>query len=130
MRKVEAKAASMGLERNAGLEAALEAWTDGVDEDATSPFAELLAEVRGLRAQMGQATPRNGTGNQFGPPRTAVADTPPGTVVFMEPDAEPVVGSPVPEPADHSAKKGRAATGKCSHRVPAGAWCKTCGRTV
>ena len=127
MRKVEAKAASLGLERNAGLEAALEAWTDGVDEDAASPLAELLAEVRGLRAQMGQVAPRNGTGNQFGPPRTAIQDAPPGTAVFRSTDPEDspdVIPYPVPEPADHGARKGRAP--KCGHHVPAGTRCKIC----
>lgn len=52
MRKVEAKAAEQGKNRNEGIEAALEAWTDGVDEDAQPPLAVLLAEMRALREQV------------------------------------------------------------------------------
>lgn len=137
IRRVEAKAASLGIDRNAGMETALEAWTRDVDENVPPPalhlmknirhdeseraaatkaerkevvgVAELLAEVRELREQVSQLAPRSGTGNQFGPPRTAIQDPPAATLKFMstDPDEHPdVIPYPVPEPA-HVAKKGR-----------------------
>ena len=124
MRKVEAKAANLGMDRNAGIEAAIDAWTDGVDENAPSPLAELLAEVRGLRAQVGGMGAAPVGGNQFGPPRTAVQDAPAATLKFRstDPDESPdVIPYPVPEPA----RKGRAKSG-CGHHVPAGTRCKIC----
>lgn len=105
MRKVEAKAASLGLSgRNAGIEAALEAWTAGVDEDATPPLVELLAEVRVLREQVSHLS--SGEPMARARKRTVVTG---GTAVFLEPDpdAEPVSSFPVPEVPDHSRKRGR-----------------------
>jgi hypothetical protein len=57
----------------------------------------------------------------------AVTEQAPATAVFLSPDPEdtPFVSSVVPEPAKR-AKKGWPRTSACEHRVPSGAWCKTC----
>jgi len=48
----------------------------------------------------------------------------PGTVVFMEPGSGPTITAPVPLPADHTRKQGRAP--RCGHVVSAGTRCKIC----
>ena len=106
----------------------------------------LRAEVKALWGQGGQLGGQGGTTagwNQFGPPATAAPDAPVATAAgvdrlkravapsatlkFMstDPDASPdVIPYPVPEPADRSAKRGRAV--KCGHHVAAGTRCKIC----
>lgn len=55
----------------------------------------------------------------------------PGTMMFQEPGAAPVVMQAVPdEVPDPDRKRGRARTARCPHRVPSGSWCKSCGRTI
>ncbi len=139
MDRVAARAHNLGLpDRNAGIEAALEAWTDDTDADAPVSLKDILDEVRTLRAEVkalrGQGGQLGGQGgttagwNQFGPPRTAVADAGDPTLKFRstDPDESPdVIPYPVPEPADRSAKRGRAKSG-CGHHVPAGTRCKIC----
>ena len=156
MDRVAARAHNLGLpDRNAGIEAALEAWTDDTDADAPVSLKDILDEVRTLRAEVkalwGQGGQLGGQGgttagwNQFGPPATAAPDAPVATAAgvdrlkravapsatlkFMstDPDASPdVIPYPVPEPADRSAKRGRAV--KCGHHVAAGTRCKICHR--
>ena len=125
MDRVAARAHNLGLpDRNAGIEAALEAWTDDTDADAPVSLKDILDEVRALRKQVNQLTGQPGGGNQFGPPRTAVQDASAATLKFMstDPDASPdVIPYPVPEPA----KRSRAKSG-CGHHVAAGTRCKIC----
>ena len=120
MARVENRAHNLGLpNRNAGIEAALEAWTAATDSDAAVSLMEILTEVRALRKQVSQQAGQLGGRNQFGPPRTAVADA---TLKFMstDPDESPdVIPYPVPEPAKR-AKSG------CGHHVAAGTRCKIC----
>ena len=132
MDRVTARAHNLCLpDRNAGIEAALEAWTDDTDADAPVSLKDILDEVRALRAEVkalrgqgGQLGGQGGTsagGNQFGPPSTAVADA---TLKFRSTDPEDVPDVkpyPVPEPA----KRSRAKPG-CGHHVPAGTRCKIC----
>ena len=125
MARVTARAHNLGLpNRNAGIEAALEAWADDTDADAPVSLKDILDEVRALRKQVNQLTGQTGGGNQFGPPRTAVRDASAATLKFMstDPDASPdVIPYPVPEPA----KRSRAKSG-CGHHVAAGTRCKIC----
>ena len=110
IRKVEARAASLGMDRNAGLEAAIDEWTDGVDEDALPPLAELLAELRALREQVSQLTPPDAPGTSSGPlaPPSRTRLPPPLKFRSTDPGYSPdVIPYPVPEPADHGTKKGR-----------------------
>ena len=136
MRKVEAKAANLGMDRNAGMEAALEAWTDDVDEEAPSPLEEVLAGVRALRVEMAALQDpavrdavreeRQATLAACARDRSALAGAvlPDATLKFRSTDPEDapdVIPYPVPEPA----RKGRAKSG-CGHHVPAGTRCKIC----
>ena len=137
MRKVEAKAANLGMDRNAGLEAALEAWAGDVDEEAPSALEEVLAGVKALRLGMAalqdpavrDAVREAKTGDRSllrARDRSALAGAvlPDATLKFRSTDpgdAPDVIPYPVPEPA----RKGRAKSG-CGHHVPAGTRCKIC----
>ena len=111
MDRVAARAHNLGLpDRNAGIEAALEAWTDDADADAPVSLKDILDEVRALRKQVNHLTSQpaggpGGSGNQFGPPRTAVPDA---TLKFMSTDPEDVPDvKPYPVPAKRSRAKPR-----------------------
>ena len=100
MDQVDAAAVLLGTDRNAALEQALEEFVAAREAgDVRAEIADLNRVLAGAQARMRLLPGAGGNGR-------AVAPAPPGTAVFAEPGASPVVTSPVPE---RGGKKGRAA---------------------
>ena len=132
MDRVAARAHNLGLpDRNAGIEAALEAWTDDADADAPVSLKDILDEVRALRKQVSQLTGTTAGGAGREPVRPAAHRSrgrwgPHPQVQVNGPGRCPGC-HPVPGPGTRrpDRKRGRAKPG-CGHHVPAGTRCKIC----
>lgn len=99
--------------------------------DDSAPVPEAHSAARKKNGRIARVAERAGAA---GAPLVAAKDVPrpavsAATAVFQEPGSELVVTAEVPEAADHSAAPGKprgSSRKRCEHRLPAGAWCKTC----
>jgi hypothetical protein len=93
--------------------------------------ARETAEVHSAAKGNGRIAGARAKAAAAGAPLVAAKDLPrpaarPATAVFQEPGQGMIVTEPVPEVPDHAGKPRGRAGKRCEHRLPAGAWCKTC----